>query len=52
MKVTVIKEINDIATLKLEKQFDSLRTFELNFNDNDMKRGKGVALHSLGEEDI
>lgn len=47
-----IEEANDIATLKLNELFGSLRTFELRLSDNDSRKGKGVTLHSMGEEDI
>lgn len=52
MKVTAIEATNNIAFLKLDELFDSLRTFELTPGDNDSKRDKKVALHFVSDENI
>ena len=51
MKVTIIKEANDIATMKVDKLFGSLRTFKLNLRDSNSKKRNGVALQSVSEDD-
>lgn len=50
MKVTAIEEVNDIASLKVDELFGSLRTFELNLDDGDSKKRSGVALQVINED--
>lgn len=49
MKVRTIKEANDIASMKLDELFGSLRTFKLNMGDGEPKERNGVALQFVSE---
>ncbi|KAA0047000.1 gag-pol polyprotein [Cucumis melo var. makuwa] len=51
MKVTAIEEAHDITTLKLDKLFGSLLTFEMTISDRENKKGKGIAFKSIYEEE-
>lgn len=46
MKVTVVKEAQDIATIKVDELFSSLRTFEMSLDEKSNKKVKGMALQS------
>ncbi|KAA0056406.1 gag-pol polyprotein [Cucumis melo var. makuwa] len=52
MKVTAIKEANDLSKMKLDELFVSLRTFELHLGEGKSKRKTGIALTSVKEEGI
>ncbi|KAA0064119.1 gag-pol polyprotein [Cucumis melo var. makuwa] len=51
MKVTAIKEAQDITTLKLDKLFGSLLTFEMTISNRESKNGKGVVFKSAYEQE-
>lgn len=44
MKVTTIKEVNDITSMKLDELFGTLRTFELNLDARGPKKKNEIAL--------
>ncbi|KAA0067010.1 putative mitochondrial protein [Cucumis melo var. makuwa] len=50
MKVTTMKEANDITTMKLDELFGSLRTFELSLNDNLLKKKSGIAFQGISDD--
>jgi len=45
MKVTAIKEAQDISSLKVDELIGSLQNFEITVNNKTDKKGKGIALH-------
>lgn len=45
------EEANDIATLKLDKLFGSLHTFEQTFDEKNDKKGKGLAFECVEDEE-
>ncbi|KAA0036502.1 gag-pol polyprotein [Cucumis melo var. makuwa] len=49
MKVTTIKEANDITTMKLDELFRSLHTFELLFKDQRQKKKNGIAFQCFAK---
>lgn len=49
MKVTAIKEANDVTTKKLDVLFGSLRTFELNMGEGNSKNKSGITFLSVSE---
>ena len=51
MKVTTIEEVNNITTMRLDKLFGSLRTFELSLDDNLVKKKNSVAFHEIINEE-
>ncbi|TYK11259.1 gag-pol polyprotein [Cucumis melo var. makuwa] len=51
IKVTAIKEIHDITTLKLDELFRSLLTFEMTLSVRENKKSKGIAFKSIYEEE-
>ncbi|KAA0065623.1 gag-pol polyprotein [Cucumis melo var. makuwa] len=52
MKVTAIKEANDLSKMKLDELFGSLRTFEIHLGHTASRRKRGLALTSVKEEPI
>ncbi|TYJ99745.1 F5J5.1 [Cucumis melo var. makuwa] len=50
IKVTAIKEAQDITTLKLDELFGSLLTFEMTMSDRESKKGKGIAFKSVYDQ--
>ena len=51
MKVTVVEEAHDITKLKLDELLGSLTTFEMTISNKDDKKGKGVAVKTVYEEE-
>ncbi|KAA0060315.1 gag-pol polyprotein [Cucumis melo var. makuwa] len=51
MKVTAIEEAQDIITLKLDKLFRSLLTFEMTMSNRESKKVKGIAFKSAYEQE-
>ena len=52
MKVIGIEEAHDIAMMKFDELFGSLRTFEMSFNDKPDKKSKNIALQSSVKPDV
>lgn len=50
MKVTTIEEGNDIASMKQDELFGSLRNFGQNFDDGDFKKRSVIALQAMNED--
>lgn len=46
IKVIVVKEAQDIATIKVDELFSCLRTFEMSLDEKSNKKVKGMALQS------
>jgi len=46
MKVTAIKEAQDISSLKVDELIGSLQNFEITVNNKTDKKGKGIAFTS------
>jgi hypothetical protein len=51
MKVTTIKEAQDITRMKVEELIGSLQTFEMAINDQPEKKNKGISLLSNTYDD-
>jgi hypothetical protein len=51
MKVTAIKEAQDISSLKVDELIGSLQNFEINVNNKTDKKGKGIAFTSSMNSD-
>ena len=50
MKVTSIKEAQDINNMKMDEHVGSLQTFELSINERSEKKSKSIAFKSITEE--
>ena len=50
-KVTVIEEPNDVQNMKLEELMGSLRTFEMNLEEEGDKKSKGIAFHAESQDE-
>lgn len=51
MKVTNIKEAQDLGIIKVDELIDYLQTFEMTFIDKSKKKNKNIAFVSNTEED-
>lgn len=50
MKVTAIKEVNNITTMKHYKLFGSIRMFELSLDDNLFQKKSRISFQGVGDD--